>query len=97
MVSKTLTDSGIEIQKRRELIPQLKEERRKGRIAFIKYDKLVVKGEAGGMRDKRKRDQSASPKTMNETGNGRLKINKINAFERIYRNRSHSTSDMNKK
>lgn len=32
------------------------EERRKGYIASIKYDILIVEGEVSGMRDKRKRD-----------------------------------------
>lgn len=80
------------LEKRKVLIPQLKE----GRIAYIKYDKLVVEGEASGMRDKRKRDQSASPKTTNDTENTPAKINKINAFERMYRNRAHSTSYISK-
>lgn len=84
------------LERRKELIPQLKEERKKGRIAYIKYDKLVVEGEASGMRDKRKRDQSASPKTKNDTENAPTKVNKINAFEKMYRSRAHSTSHINK-
>ncbi|CAB3244043.1 unnamed protein product [Arctia plantaginis] len=83
------------LEKRRELIPQLKEERKKGHIAFIKYDKLVVKDKEGNIRDKRKREQSDSPNNSNK--NGRPKINRINAFERMRnRNRSHSTSELNK-
>lgn len=86
------------LEKRRELVSQLKEERRKGRIAYIKYDKLVVKDEAGMSRDKRKREESSSPVTPKDTGNALPKINKINAFERMYKkkNRSQSTSDIHK-
>ncbi|GBP58744.1 hypothetical protein EVAR_35523_1 [Eumeta japonica] len=84
------------LERRKGLIPQLNEERKKGRIAYIKYDKLVVEGEASEMRDKRKRDQSASPKKTNDTENDPTKINKINAFERVYRSRACSTSFINK-
>lgn len=84
------------LEKRKELMPQLEKERRKGRIAFIKYDKLVVKGELGATRDKRKRDQSISPNLTTITESTPLKINKINAFERMYRNRSQPTSNINK-
>ncbi|CAG4945594.1 unnamed protein product [Colias eurytheme] len=84
------------LEKRRELIPQLKEERKKGRIAFIQHDKLIVKDDVGTSRDKRKREQSNSPKTPTDVNDVRPKINKINAFERMYRNRSQSTSDLNK-
>lgn len=82
------------LEKRRELIPQLKEERKKGRLAYIKYDKLVVKDKEGDTRDKRKREQSMSPKENNN--DSRPKINKVNAFERMYRSRAHSTSELNK-
>lgn len=84
------------LEKRKELIPQLKEERKKGRIAYIKYDKLIVKGEASVMRDKRKRDQFTSPKTTNDTENAPQKINKINAFEIMNKSRAHSTPNINK-
>lgn len=83
------------LEKRRHLIPQMKEERKNGRIAFIKHDKLVVKGEEAMSRDKRKREKSASPNNITKHNYGQ-KINRINAFERLYRNRSHSTSEIHK-
>lgn len=84
------------LEKRKELLPKLKEERSKGRIAYIKHDKLIIKEETSTVRDKRKREQSASPKIASGAGNSKPKINKINAFEHMYRNRSHSTSELNK-
>ena len=90
-------DFSLEVlQKRKELVPQLQEERRKGRIAFIKYDKLVVKGETGNMGDKRKREQSTSPKTTNKTTEDRPKINKISAYERMCKSRAHPASSIHK-
>lgn len=83
------------LKRRKELIPQLKEERKKGRIAHIKYDSLI-EVEASEMRDKRKSDQFTSPKTPNDIENGPTKINKINDFERMYKSRAHSTSHINK-
>ena len=84
------------LEKRRELIPQLKEERKKGRIAYLRYDKLIVKDETVETRDKRKREQSTSPKTNFGTTIPRQKVNKINAFERMYRGRAQSIPDDNR-
>ncbi|XP_022819413.1 uncharacterized protein LOC111351626 [Spodoptera litura] len=84
------------LEKRRELMPQLKEERKKGHTAFLKHDKLIIKEDESTSRDKRKRENSNSPN--NPTGEKtRPKINKINAFEHMYRNRSHSSSEINTK
>ncbi|CAG9793685.1 unnamed protein product [Diatraea saccharalis] len=49
------------LEKRRQLKIQADEERKKGNIAFIKYDKLVVKTHSETSRDKRKREESSSP------------------------------------
>lgn len=49
------------LEKRRQLQPQLHEERNKGNIAFLKYDKLIVKTPSERTRDKRKREESQSP------------------------------------
>ena len=46
------------IQKRKELLPQLKEERKKGNVAYIWNNKLIVKPREN---EKRKRDNSTSP------------------------------------
>lgn len=48
---------------RKELQAKVDEERIKGNIAYIKYDKLVVKHSADSNREKRKREQSRSPKS----------------------------------
>lgn len=70
MMNKTNLPQGIYIkedfpkevlEKRRLLQVQVEEERKKGNIAFIKYDKLVVKTPSESSRDKRKREESGSP------------------------------------
>lgn len=50
------------IEKRKQLQPQVEEEKKKGNIAFIKYDKLVIKKTRENNREKRKRETSGSPK-----------------------------------
>ncbi|XP_059048839.1 uncharacterized protein LOC131844080 [Achroia grisella] len=52
---------------RKELQPKLEEERKKGNIAYLKYDKLIVKKANENNREKRKRDKSESPVTKNYT------------------------------
>lgn len=49
------------LEKRRQLQVQVEEERKKGNMAFIKYDKIVVKTPSESNRDKRKREESGSP------------------------------------
>lgn len=81
------------LEKRKELLPILEEERKKGRIAFIKQDKLIVKDKGELSRDKRKREPTSSPKEADnatEQIKAPQKINKINAFHRLYRGRSQS-------
>lgn len=46
------------LEKRKALLPQLKEEREKGNTAFLNYDKLVVKE---SNTEKRKREPTTSP------------------------------------
>jgi hypothetical protein len=70
------------LDKRRGLKSQLEEERKKGKIAYILYDKLVVKEP---INEKRKRSPSGSPSTSHATqhyptNNKPRKINKIDAF-----------------
>lgn len=49
------------LEKRKQLQPQVEEERKKGNIAFIKYDKLIIKKPEDTVREKRKRETSGSP------------------------------------
>lgn len=49
------------LDKRKQLQPQVEEEIKKGNIAYIKYDKLIVKKPKEN-REKRKRETSDSPK-----------------------------------
>ncbi|KAJ0171949.1 hypothetical protein K1T71_012712 [Dendrolimus kikuchii] len=79
---------------RKSLQPKLLEERQKGNLAYIKYDKLIVKENSRAL-DKRKREKSTSPQvelqprkqqTLNSSKN-----NRINAFD-MMRGRSHSLS-----
>lgn len=53
------------MERRRELQPKLIEERNKGNIAYLKYDKLIIRENtnAEDKSDKRKREPSTSPKT----------------------------------
>lgn len=49
------------LEKRKQLQPMVEEEKKKGNIAFIKYDKLVVKKPKDNNREKRRRESSDSP------------------------------------
>ena len=53
------------LDKRKQLQPQVEEEIKKGNIAYIKYDKLIVKRPKEN-REKRKRETSDSPKAPSE-------------------------------
>ncbi|CAH2108656.1 unnamed protein product [Euphydryas editha] len=80
------------LEKRKELKPKLLEERKNGNYAVLNYDKLVVKKGPFG-NEKRKRDQSTSPATINQPKkqNATTKTNRLNAFD-IMRGRSNSFS-----
>ncbi|XP_073943284.1 uncharacterized protein [Choristoneura fumiferana] len=84
------------LAKRKALQAELVEERKKGKIAFLKYDKLVVK-ENESISDKRKRETSYSPHSPNNQPKKHqpstsFKGNRINAFDAM-RNRSNSLSN----
>ena len=49
------------LEKRKMLQPQLMEERKKGNIAYLKFDKIITKGKNNINNDKRKRETSTSP------------------------------------
>lgn len=49
------------LEKRKQLQPQVEEEKKKGNIAFLVQDKLVVKKPKETTREKRKREESKSP------------------------------------
>lgn len=81
------------LEKRRSLQPKLNEERKKGHLAYIKYDKLIVK-ENKNVNEKRKREISTSPQTEQQPRKQTMttsKTNRINAFD-MMRARSHSLS-----
>lgn len=78
---------------RRELQATLKEERRKGNYAIIKYDKLIIKEGFPG-KDKRKRASPTSPDATTVQPRKQhfsSKSNRINAFDAM-RARSSSLS-----
>ncbi|CAH2103652.1 unnamed protein product [Euphydryas editha] len=50
------------LEKRKQLQPQVEEERKKGNIAYLKQDKLIVIKSKDNNREKRKRETSSSPK-----------------------------------
>ena len=72
------------IEKRKALLPQLIEEKKKGNIAYLKYDKLIVKGPST---DKRKRETSTSPqlrpttKPKTQHTITSIKTNRTNAYD----------------
>lgn len=78
---------------RKSLQSKLKEERQKGNLAFIKYDKLIVK-ENSRTTDKRKREITTSPQDKLQPKKQQTSLsknNRINAFD-MMRGRSHSLS-----
>lgn len=79
------------LEKRKSLLPQLKEEREKGNTAFLIYDKLVVKE---SNTEKRKREPTTSPSPSNTQPRKQQilcsdKVSRINAFD-VMRPRSNS-------
>lgn len=78
------------LNKRKELLPKLIEERKKGNYAVINYDKLIIK-EGRPANEKRKRDTSTSPSGFEQPRKQHLitKTNTLNAFD-LLRNRSNS-------
>lgn len=54
------------IEKRKQLQLRVEEEKKKGNIAFIKYDKLIIKKSHENNREKRKRETSGSPETPSQ-------------------------------
>lgn len=51
---------------RKQLQPKVEEERKNGKIAFIKYNKLFVKKPGTTNREKRKREVTRSPTTPSQ-------------------------------
>lgn len=83
------------LERRRELLPKLKEERDKGKIAHIRGDKLIVKEPKEDKGDKRKRNSLESPNTSpNQVPTpAPKKINKTNMLDYMARGRSASLSE----
>ncbi|XP_047033067.1 uncharacterized protein LOC124639668 [Helicoverpa zea] len=82
------------LKKRQELKKQQQEEINKGKLAYIRYDKLIIKEKPS---EKRKRSPTNSPKTTEHpdeqiTPAPPIKINKINKLEQVHRARSSSLS-----
>ncbi|CAG4984917.1 unnamed protein product [Colias eurytheme] len=81
---------------RKSLQPQLMQERQKGNLAYIKYDKLIVK-EYPKVIDKRKREKSTSPQVEAQPKKQQTpstsKNSRINAFD-MMRGRSNSLSTL---
>lgn len=88
------------LQIRNELKSQQQEEKNKGNLAIIRYDKLIIKGKVNQEKgnEKRKRAPSNSPSQPNNgdisTPNTPNKINKINAFEFMNRSRKNTQTDI---
>lgn len=86
------------LEARKALQPKLEEERKKGNIAYLKVDKLIIKSQTDANREKRKRDPSSSPdlstpQTEKPPYAALKKANTTNAFEYMARARSNSTRE----
>ncbi|XP_045487104.1 uncharacterized protein LOC123689741 [Pieris rapae] len=86
------------IEKRKTLQAQLKEEREKGNIAYLKFDKLVVKGKNTNInKEKRKRETSSSPQNNAQPRKQQTLMppinNRPNAFD-VMRIRANSLSSL---
>ncbi|XP_045454025.1 uncharacterized protein LOC123663381 [Melitaea cinxia] len=84
------------LAKRKALQAELVEERKKGKIAFLKYDRLVVK-EIETNNEKRKRETSSSPHSSDiqpkkQQATVPFKANRTNAFD-LMRMRSNSLTN----
>ncbi|XP_063363513.1 uncharacterized protein LOC134652271 [Cydia amplana] len=77
------------LERRKELLPKVEEERKKGNIAYLKHDKLIVI--ETNTNEKRKRQPSSSPQVRKQPALS-SKDNRMNAFD-IMRNRSNSLSN----
>lgn len=83
------------LEARKTLQPKLEEERRKGNIAYLKLDKLIIKSQTDANREKRKRDPSSSPNVSTPRKENELyvapkKVNTTNAYEYMARVKSNS-------
>lgn len=87
------------MEKRKELLPKLEEERKKGNIAYLKFDKLIIKDNK--TKEKRKRELSSSPQTNTQPkkqSTWNPKDIRTNAFDVMRNNsNSHSACTTNKK
>ncbi|VVC96886.1 unnamed protein product [Leptidea sinapis] len=54
-----------EVQRRKTLQPQLIEERKKGNIAYLKFDEIIIKGKSNTNNEKRVRKTTTSPENNN--------------------------------
>lgn len=84
------------LEKRKMLQGELAEDRKNGNIAYLKYDKLIVK-EYINSQEKRKREISVSPSSHNTQTKKQQTIHSIkpkrtNAFD-LMRSRSNSFSN----
>lgn len=98
------------LEKRKQLQVQVEEERKKGNIAFLKHDRIIVKKSSGINRDKRKREGHDSPNSSTQkkialknnpattatTSTKGKEILKPNILNYIERGRSASTSEIPK-
>lgn len=82
------------LEKRKELLPQLKEERAKGKICYFVKDKIVIKEPKEDKRDKRKRVRTRSPSKSpnNPSTLAPKKTIKTNMLDYVARGRSASLS-----
>nr|XP_037870330.1 uncharacterized protein LOC119629233 [Bombyx mori] len=85
------------LAKRKVLQAELIEERKKGKIAYLKYDKLIVK-EMDTTNEKRKKETSSSPHSSDfqpkkQQATVPSKANRANAFD-VMRMRSNSLTNV---
>lgn len=82
------------LETRKKLQQSLEEERKKGNLAYIKYDKLVVKKPRDTNREKRKREKTISPTTTaSSTKKQVTNILKPNILNYVSRGNTSSISE----
>lgn len=89
-IKEDFTKETLEIRK--SLQPKLEEERKKGNIAYLRGEKLIIKKPSATEKsEKRKRVTSSSPKQEQQpSSSGSKKVAAKNAFEFMTRPRSNS-------
>lgn len=75
------------LERRKELLPKLQDERAKGNIAYIRGDRIIIRDSQEDGRDKRKRSPSTSPNQI-VTPPPALKLSKTNMMDYLVKSKN---------